>query len=155
MGRANGVQLIQLLGVKSQTKRGLNTRAEGLSVTKGNDTRVVDLGLDKGRRIEVSLGTNLQRNTAVGRLGVVDGLGTRLDVTADAVVVGRGEGLEVVETVHGNSILRGIVPDGGSVASDVSTGDVVRGLGANEETIATQNGVRSESGALKTRNKPC
>lgn len=59
MGRANRVRLIQFLGVKSQTERSLNTRAEGLSVTKGNDTRVVDLGLDERRRIEVSLGTNL------------------------------------------------------------------------------------------------
>ena len=59
MGRANGVHLVQFLGVKSQTERSLNTRAEGLSVTQGNDTRVVDLGLDERRRIEVSLGTDL------------------------------------------------------------------------------------------------
>jgi hypothetical protein len=66
------------------------------------------------------------------------------------VVVGRREGLEVVETVHGNGVLRGIVPDSGSVAGDISTSNVVRGLSADEETVATQNGVCSESGALKT-----
>jgi len=48
-------RLIQLLCVDSQTKSSLNTRAEGLSVTQGNDTGVVDLGLDEGRRVEVRL----------------------------------------------------------------------------------------------------
>lgn len=84
----------------------------------------------------------------MGGLGIVDGLGTSLDVTADAVVVGRGEGLEVVETVEGNGVLRGVVPDGGSVAGDVPTGNVICGLGTDKETVATQNGVCSESGAL-------
>jgi len=64
------------------------------------------------------------------------------------VVVGRGEGLEVIETVEGNSVLRGIVSNGGSIAGDVATSNVVRGLGTDKETITTQNGVRSESGAL-------
>lgn len=86
----------------------------------------------------------------MGGLGVIDSLGAGLDVTADAVVVGRGEGLEVVETVHGNGVFRGVVPEGGSVAGDVATGNVVRGLGADKETVTTQNGVCGESGALTT-----
>jgi len=154
VGRANGVHLIQFLCVKSQTERSLNTRTEGLSVTKGNDARVVDLGLDERRRVKVGLGTNFKANTAVSGLGVVDGLGAGLNVTADAMVVGRGEGLEVIETMEGNSVLRGIVSDGRSIAGDVATSNVVRSLGTDKETIATQNGVRSESGALKTRSKP-
>jgi len=60
-----GARPIQFLCVDSQTKGSLNTRAERLSVTKGNDTSVVDLGLDERRRVEVRLGANLEGSTAV------------------------------------------------------------------------------------------
>jgi hypothetical protein len=149
-----GARLIQFLRVEGQTEGGLYARAEGLSVTEGNDTRVVDLGLDEGRRVEVCLGANFQCNTSVGGLGVVYSLGAGLDVATDTVVVRRGEGIEVVETVQGDGVFGGIVPDGGSVAGDVATGDVVRSFGAEKEAVAAQNGVCSESGTLEERKRP-
>jgi len=90
----------------------------------------------------------------VGGLGVVDGLCAGLDVATDTVIVRRGEGVEVVETMQGDGVFGGIVPDGGGVAGDVATRDVVGSLGAEKETVAAQNGVCSESGTLEEQKKP-
>lgn len=94
------------------------------------------------------LGADLESDTGGGRLGVVDGLGAGLDVGADAVVVARGEGLEVAETVEGDSVLGGTVAEGSGVAGDLTLSDVVRGLATEEEAVAADDGVSSEGGAL-------
>ena len=85
------------------------------------------------------------------RLGVVNSLGTSFDVGTDAVVVARGEGVEVVETVNGDGVLRGIIADSSSVAGNVALGDIVSSLGTKKEAITTDDGVCSESGTLDTK----
>lgn len=67
------------------------------------------------------------------------------------MVVARGEGVEVVETVNGESVLRGIVTDGSGVTGNLALGDVISSLGTKEEAITTEDGVCGESGALHTR----
>lgn len=148
MGGADGVSIVQLLGVESKTEGSLDTGAESLSVTQSNDTRVVDLSLDKGSSIKVDLGADLEANTAVSGLGVIDSLGTRLDVAVDAVVVRGGEGAEVVEAVEGDGVLRRVVAESGGVAGHLALGDVVGGLDTGKETVASQNGVGGEGRAL-------
>lgn len=66
------------------------------------------------------------------------------------MVVARGEGVEVVETVDGDGVLGGIVADSGGVAGDLALGDVVGSLGTEKEAITTKDGVCSERGTLNT-----
>jgi len=87
----------------------------------------------------------------VGGLGVVDSLSTSLDIAAHTVVVAGSEGVEVVGTVEGNSVVGGVEAEGGSVAGHFALGNVVRGLTTEEEAITAQNGVGSECGTLKKR----
>ena len=72
MGRVNRGSFVQLLRVESNTERSLDARTEGLRVTysnaykyssatqeeethtQSNDTRVVDLGFHKGRRVKLT-----------------------------------------------------------------------------------------------------
>jgi hypothetical protein len=64
------------------------------------------------------------------------------------MVVARGEGVEVAETVEGDGILRGRVADGRSVAGDATLGDIVGSLRTGEEAITANDSVRSEGRAL-------
>lgn len=86
MGRSSRVSVIELLGVESETKGGLDTGAKALGIsytigvrnwtlrknvmkpTKSDDTRVVNLGLDERGGVKVSLGADLKSDTAVGGL---------------------------------------------------------------------------------------
>ena len=117
--------------------------------TKSNDTRVVNLGLDERGGVKVSLSTDLESNTAVGGLRVVDSLGASLNVTANAVVIAGREGVQVVQGVNGDSVLWGVVTNGTSITGDVPASDVVRSLGTNEEAIATKDSVGGEGRSLK------
>lgn len=65
------------------------------------------------------------------------------------MVVAGGEEAEVVETVDGDSVFRGVVANGRGGASDFSLGDVVGRLGTDKETVATEDGVSGECGALR------
>jgi hypothetical protein len=67
---------------------------------------------------EVGLGTDLEADTSGRRLGVVNGLCSRLDVLADFVVVGSGEGAQVAKTVQGDGVLRSRETDGTGVSGD-------------------------------------
>lgn len=67
------------------------------------------------------------------------------------MVVARGEGVEVVETVNGDSVLGGIVAKSSGVASDLALGDVISTLSTKKEAITTEDGVCGKSGALYTR----
>lgn len=42
------------LGVEGETERGLDSGSEGLGVAEGEETKVVDLGLDERRGVEVA-----------------------------------------------------------------------------------------------------
>lgn len=94
------------------------------------------------------LGTNLDGNTTMGRLGVIDGFGTGLDILADTVVVAGREGLEVVQAMQGDGVIRSVKADSGSVLGDVALSNVVGSLTTEEEAVATNDGISGESGAL-------
>lgn len=97
---------------------------------------------------KVGLGSDLEGDTTGGGLGVVDSLGTSLDVLANSVVVRSGEGGQVSETVKGDGVVRGGVTEGTGVSGDGTGGDIVRSLGTNKETVSANNSVGSEGGAL-------
>lgn len=98
---------------------------------------------------KVGLGTDLKGDIASGGLGVVNSLGTSLDVLGNLVVVRGGEGGEVTETVKGDGVLGGREANGTSVSGDGAGEDIVRSLGTYKETVTADNGVGGESGALK------
>lgn len=98
---------------------------------------------------KVGLGTDLEGDITSGGLGVVNGLGTSLDVLGNLVVVRGGEGGEVTETVKGDGVLGGREADGTSVSGDGAGEDIVRSLGTNKETVTTDNGVSGEGGPLQ------
>jgi len=85
--------MVQLLRVESETERSFDTRAKSLSISKGQDTSIVDFSLDECSLVEVGLNTNFESNTGRGGFGVVDSLGTSLDVRTHAVVVAGMEGV--------------------------------------------------------------
>ena len=82
-------------------------------------------------------------------LGVVDRLSARLDIGRDAVIVARGERVEVVQALEGDGVLGRAEADGGGVPGDLALSNIVRGLGTDKETIAADNSVSSEGGALE------
>ena len=102
--------------------------------------------------IDVRLRANFKRNTILRLRGVVSRTTTSLDVAADTVVVACSESAQVTETVKGDGVLGGAVAEGSSVTSDLALSNVVRSLGTEEETVTTENGVSSESGALKGKS---
>ena len=69
------------------------------------------------------------------------------------MVVAGSKGVEVVETVDGHGVFWCIVTDSSGVAGDLSISDIVRSLSTKEETIATKDGVSSESGTLDEEMK--
>ena len=98
---------------------------------------------------KVGLGTDFQRDTASGGLGVVDSLGTGLDVLGDLVVVGRGKGGEVAQAVEGDGVLGSREANSTGVAGDGARGDVVGGLGTDKEAVTANDSVGGEGGALE------
>jgi len=149
VGGLTGGGVVESGGVESETPRDLDTGSESLGVTEAEDTSVVDLGLDESSVVKVGLGSDLERDTAGGGLGVVDSLGTSLDVLADSVVVRSSEGGEVSETVEGDGVVRGGVTESTGVSGDGTGGDIVRSLGTNKETVSANNSVGGEGGALE------
>lgn len=98
--------------------------------------------------------TDFEGNTTLGRLGVIDGLGTSLNVGVDSVVVRGGEGVEVIDAVNGDSVFGCVVANGGGVAGDLASGNVVGGLSTEEESVTAENGVSGEGRALESpKNK--
>jgi len=149
VGGLTGGGVVESGGVESETPRDLDTGSESLGVTEAEDTSVVDLGLDESGVVKVGLGSDLEGDTTGGGLGVVDSLGTSLDVLANSVVVGSGEGGQVSETVKGDGVVRGGVTESTGVSGDGTGGDIVRCLGTNKETVSANNSVGSEGGALE------
>ena len=139
--------------------------------TKGEDTRVVNFSLDESSRVEVTriliqvgnyargdmkikingnlrFGANLESNAGRSCLGVVYGLGTSFDIRAHTVVVARGKGAQVGETVERDGVLGCGEADRGRVLGDTALGDVVGSLRTDEEAITPQHSVGGKSGAL-------
>lgn len=103
----------------------------------------------RGGSGHVRLGADLEVDVLGGALGVVGGLGAGLDVGRHAVVVARGEEVEVVQALEGDRVLRRAEADGRRVARHLALGDVVRRLRAEQEAVAADDGVRGEGRALQ------
>lgn len=167
VGGASGGDVVEFLGVESETEGGTDTRAEEVAVTQGENASVVDLGLHESSIVEVAktdssvpraksakfrylrLSSDLKDNTTVGRLGVVEGLGTSFSIAADAVIVAGSVGVQVVEGLKGDSIFGSIVTDGSGIAGDVALSDVVSGLSTEEEAVTANDSIGGEGGALE------
>ena len=100
--------------------------------------------------MHLRLGADLEVDALGGALGVVGGLRAGLDVGGDAVVVRRGEEVQVVETLESDGVLGRAVANSRRVLGDPTFGHVVRRLGTSEEAVATDDGVRGEGRALRT-----
>ncbi len=94
------------------------------------------------------LRSDFKNNVTMGRLGVVESLGTSLGIAVDTVVVAGSVCVHVVKGLKGDSVFGRVVTDGSSVTADVTVSDVVRSLSTEEETITTNDSIGSEDGAL-------
>ena len=103
------------------------------------------------RIMYVRLGTNLERDSRGGGTGIVYGLRACLDVGAHTVVVARGEGAQVGETVESDSVLGCRETYSGRVLGDTAFSDVVGCFSTNKETITTEHGVSSQCEALHVK----
>jgi len=149
VSRPGRSHIVQLLGIDSETKRSLDTRAKSLGVPKSEDTGVVNLGFDKGSRVQVGLGTNLEVNTGSGSLRIIDGLGTSFDIRAHTVIVTGSESGPIAQTMDGDGIIRGTEADSTGATGEATLGDVVRRVGTDEESVTTEDGVGSECWSLE------
>ena len=104
------------------------------------------MGVERG---DLRLGTDLKVNTGGGSLGVVDGLGTSLDIGAHAVVVASSESGSIAQAVEGDGVVGSAEADGTRVTGKATLGDVVRSLGTNKESVTTEDGVGSECWSLQ------
>ena len=95
------------------------------------------------------LGTNFKSDTRRGGFGVIDSLGTSLDISADAVVVAGMECVQVAKGVESDGVFWGIVANCSGVARDFALCDVISGLSTDEEAIASKDGIGSDCGALE------
>jgi hypothetical protein len=144
----------------------------GRSLTKGENTGVVDFGLDECSLVEVTvqrdcvnvqdlgvksgcirLYTDFKVNTGGGSLGVVDGLGASLDIGAHTVVIAGSERRRVTQAVDSDGIVWGAEANSTRVTREATLSDVVRCLGTKEESITTEDGVGSECWSLKRRHQ--
>lgn len=148
-GRVLGAS--ELGSVEGKTQGSLDTWSESLGVAEAEDTDIVDLGLDEGGVVEVSLGSDLEVDlgAVVGRLGVVGGSCSSLDVSVDSVVVGSRVGRQVAQAVEGDGVVWGVVAGSDVVPGDLGALDVVRGLSTSQEAVTSDNSISSESRALE------
>lgn len=135
--------------VQGQTKRGLDTWSKGLSVAEAQDTRVVDLGLDKGGIVEVRLCSDLQIDLTGGPLGVVGSASTRLNVWVDSVVVACRVIGQVAQGVQSDGIFWSMKASSKVVLGQLSILDVVGSLCTQQEAIATKDSVGRDRGSLQ------
>lgn len=100
------------------------------------------------------LGTDFEGNAGGGRLGIVDRLGTSLDVPANSVIVASRVSRQVAQSVNGDSVFGSAESKGGRVARDLARGHIVRRLSTNEESITADDGIGGEGRALSKRRMP-
>ena len=104
------------------------------------------MGIEKGY---VRLDANLEVNAGGGRLGIVDSLGTSLDIGANTVVVAGSEGGSIAQAVDGDGVVRSAEADSTRVTGEAALGDVVSSFGTNEESVTTEDGVGSKCWSLR------
>ena len=99
----------------------------------------------------VRLGTNLERDSRGGGVGIVYSLRAGLNVGAHTVVVARGEGAQIGETMKSDRVLGCRETRSGRVLGDTAFSDIVGCFGTSKETIATNHGVGSKGETLHVR----
>lgn len=110
---------VKTSSINGSTEVNLDTGTERLSITETEDTRVGDLGLDKGRRVQLELGTNFEGNS-LGTLGVPRSLTGSFEVTVDTVVVRSSIVAQVVGSMNGNTIFSSGITDSSVVATNLT-----------------------------------
>lgn len=138
---------IQLRSLDLNTKRCLDTRTERLGVAEGEDSAVIDLGLNKRRRVKVCLRADLENNLVVR--GLVGRLCASLDVAGYAVVVRGGVVFELVRCEKRNSVLRRTEANTSSILVDLASSDVVASLATKEEAVVSNDRISCHSRALR------
>ena len=141
-----------LKGVERETKGGLDARTQGLGVAEGQDTGVVDLGLDERSVVKVGLGTDLEVHVA-GSLRVVGGAGAGLNVGIHAVVVRGAVGRQVAESVQRDGVLRSVEASSQVVAGQLLVLGAVGGLGTEQEAVTADHGIGGQQRALEGIHK--
>ncbi len=104
--------------------------------------------LGEGRGVQAVLAGDLETDGVAGG-GVPGSLGTSLDLSVDAVVVGGGEEGQVVAGSDGSRVLGNRVTDGSGVLGDGSLVDVVATLSTDQEALVAEDGVEVGSGAVQ------
>lgn len=143
---------IQLRSLNLDTERCLDTRAESLGVSKGEDTAVVDLGLDERRGVKVCLRADLEDDLVVR--GLVGRLCAGLDVAGYAVVIRRGVVFEFVGCEERNSVLWRTEANTSSVLVDLAGSDVVASLTTKEEAVVSNDRISGHGWALRKHQYP-
>lgn len=141
------MRAIQLRSLNLDTERCLDTRAESLGVAKGEDTAVVDLGLDERRRVKVSFRADLEDDLVVRSL--VGRLRTSLDVAGYSVVVRGGVIFELVGCEKRDSVLGRTEANTSSVLVDLAGSDIVASLTTKEEAVVSNDCISGHSWALR------
>jgi len=149
MRRTRRARIVESLCVKGKTEGSLDARTESLSVTKSKHTRVVDFSLDESSRVEVSLGANFERDIRGGGIGIIYSLRAGLNVGAHTVVIARGKGAQVGETMDSDRVLGCRETKSSRVLGDTAFSDVVRCFGTDKEAITTENSVGSKCETLE------
>lgn len=145
--RVRVMRAIQLRSLNLDTERCLDTRAESLGVSKGEDTAVVDLGLDERRRVKVSFRADLEDDLVVRSL--VGRLRTSLDVAGYSVVVRGGVVFELVGCEKRDSVLGRTEANTSSVLVDLAGSDIVASLTTKEEAVVSNDRISGHSWALR------
>jgi hypothetical protein len=99
----------------------------------------------------VRLGTNLECDSGGGGVGIIYSLRTSLNVGAHTVVVTRGEGAQIGETMESDRVLGCRETRSRRVLGDTAFSDVVGCFGTSKETITTDHGVSSKCGTLHVK----
>jgi len=103
--------------------------------------------------IYVRLGTNLEGDSRGGGIGIIYGLGAGLNVGANTVVVARGEGAQVVETMEGDRILGRRKAEGTRILGDTAFSDIIGCFGTDEEAVTTKHRVSGKCRALQGKKR--
>lgn len=98
---------------------------------------------------DIRLDADFEVDTGGGSLGIVDSLGTGLDIWAHTMIVAGSECGSIAQAVEGDGIVRSAKADSTGVTGETTLGDVVSSLGTKEESITTEDGVSSECWSLK------
>lgn len=140
--------LSQFQGVERGTQAQSHARAQLLGVSQSGQTRVGNLGLDEGRRVQLVLGGELDVDTG-GLDRVPGGLGTSLNKRRNLVVVGSSENRQVRGGGDTNRVQWVGVTDTNGVLVDLGGGNVVTQLSTGGETVVSHSQVSSGNRALE------